>query len=445
MAEMAEMAEPPLCDSLVTETSRLQHETVEACRPWLARATEDGLPPLARAKHIAYLKACLGLLPAPYVLADASRPWLLYWALTALYLLGEDVSMYADRVMSTVRPMQNPDGGFGGGHGQISHGAASYAVVLSLITVGGEEAVRMIDRRQLWRWLGQLKQADGGFCLSVGGEEDVRGAYCAMVIISLLALPLALPEHAPAWRRPGDTFVTGLPEYLSRCQTFEGGISGSPETEAHGAYAFCALACLSIIGDPADLFHRFLDLPALIAWLSARQNAPEGGFAGRTNKLVDGCYSHWVGGCWPLVEAALPPSGREGDPADLFSREGLVRYILSCCQAERGGLRDKPTKRPDTYHSCYVLAGLSAAQHRCHLAVRSAPEADDDDDRHLPDAFRWTVVPAPAEDSRSSDQLAPLHPVFVIPPSAVDRVRRYFAGGSTAMGRGSGRRRMAMR
>lgn len=33
-------------------------------------------------------------------------------------------------------------------------------------------------------------------------------------------------------------------------QTFEGGISSRPDAEAHGAYAFCALACLCILGDP---------------------------------------------------------------------------------------------------------------------------------------------------------------------------------------------------
>ena len=33
------------------------------------------------------------------------------------------------------------------------------------------------------------------------------------------------------------------------------------------------------------------------------QQAPEGGFDGRTNKLVDACYSWWVGGCWSLIEA----------------------------------------------------------------------------------------------------------------------------------------------
>lgn len=118
----------------------------------------------------------------------------------------------------------------------------------------------------------------------------------------------------------------------------------------------------------------YLDVPRLIAWLSSRQYAPEGGFSGRTNKLVDGCYSHWVGACFPLIEACLNSStanrGSSGgglaadDPAatttttnkskrklppaeeSLFSREGLIRYILCCCQdqTKRGGLRDKPGK-----------------------------------------------------------------------------------------------------
>ncbi|KAI4249892.1 MAG: hypothetical protein LQ352_005498 [Teloschistes flavicans] len=40
-------------------------------------------------------------------------------------------------------------------------------------------------------------------------------------------------------------------------QTYEGGVSSSPQTEAHGAYAFCALACLSILGPPHDMIPRY--------------------------------------------------------------------------------------------------------------------------------------------------------------------------------------------
>jgi protein farnesyltransferase subunit beta len=92
-----------------------------------------------------------------------------------------------------------------------------------------------------------------------------------------------------------------------------------------------------------------MDVPLLLSWLSARQYAPEGGFSGRTNKLVDGCYSHWVGSCWPLIQSALdgpqPASGPERPSiGSLFSREGLMHYVLCCCQWKQGGLRDKPGK-----------------------------------------------------------------------------------------------------
>ena len=143
-------------------------------------------------------------------------------------------------------------------------------------------------------------------------------------------------------------------------------MAASPGNEAHGAYAFCVLACLSMLGQPSHILHRFgvsfslsinrpnpapryLDLPSLLSWLSARQYAPEGGFSGRTNKLVDSCYSHWVGGCWPFIDAALGHD-KNYAPGELSidrafcNQEGLARYVLSCAQAEKGGLRDKPLK-----------------------------------------------------------------------------------------------------
>jgi len=260
------------------------------------------------------------------------------------------------RVIATFRPCQTPTGGFGGGYGQLSHLASSYAALLSLVTVGGEETLDITDRRAMWHWLGRMKQLNGGFTMCEGGEQDVRGAYCAMVIVSLLNLPLELPPDSPARVKGDETFLTGLAEWVSRCQTYEGGIGAAPGNEAHGAYAFCALACLCVIGKPHETVNKYLNVPAFLQWLSSRQYAPEGGFAGRTNKLVDGCYSHWVGGCWALLEAALsaparPLNGLQSEETSgsalagyLWSREGLVRYILGCCQGKRGGLRDKPSK-----------------------------------------------------------------------------------------------------
>jgi len=54
-----------------------------------------------------------------------------------------------DSVIATLRPIQNKTGGFGGGHGQFSHLATTYASTLSLVMVGGEEALDLIDRQAM--------------------------------------------------------------------------------------------------------------------------------------------------------------------------------------------------------------------------------------------------------------------------------------------------------
>ncbi|KUJ21780.1 CaaX farnesyltransferase-like protein beta subunit Ram1 [Mollisia scopiformis] len=432
---------PPIRDLLHTGSSQVQDETIQECLPFLSglkldiECNEHGIPHLDRKKHITFLHHSLRNLPAPFVAADASRPWFFYWALSGLVAMGEDVSQYRERLISTLAPIQNSGGGFGGGNGQMSHLAPTYAVILSLIIVGGAEALDIIDRKAMWKWLGALKQPDGGFQMCVGGEEDIRGAYIAAVIITLLNLPLQLSKESLFWSREA-TLLTNLPEWISRCQTYEGGVSSRPDAEAHGAYAFCALACLSILDDPHIIIPEYLDVPCLISWLSARQYAPEGGFSGRTNKLVDGCYSHWVGGCWPLIEACLDgPSISSGDHLSapltsvghLYSREGLIRYILCCCQeqSKRGGLRDKPSHNSDSYHTCYVLAGLSSAQHKWHFNT-SATKTESSG--MLTAAYQWTSDPI-LEYSQifdEEDRVNTWHPIFAIPEGASERARSHF-------------------
>ncbi|KAH8811997.1 terpenoid cyclases/protein prenyltransferase alpha-alpha toroid [Xylogone sp. PMI_703] len=431
---------PPIQDLLDTHTSRVQDETIYECLPFLSgqepalKYNRHGVPRLDRDRHIRFLHNSLRRLPAPYVAADASRPWMFYWALCGLSTMGEDVSQYRERMVNTARPIQNESGGFGGGHGQTSHLATTYAIVLALTIVGGEEALDIIDRKAMWKWLGALKQPDGGFQMAVGGEEDIRGAYIAAVVISLLELPLELPQTSPAWS-PGATFLTNLPEWISSCQTFEGGIATRPDAEAHGAYAFCALACLCILGDPHVIIPECLDVPLLISWLSARQYAPEGGFSGRTNKLVDGCYSHWVGGCWPLLEACVEGPTEIGFApgvsfnGSLYSREGLIRYILCCCQdlGKRGGLRDKPSHSSDSYHTCYVLAGLSSAQHKWHFSPSML--AEETLSGNLISPYRWTVEPIVKETQvyDEEDRVKTVHPVFAVPQGVAERTRTYYA------------------
>lgn len=50
------------------------------------------------------------------------------------------------------------------------------------------------------------------------------------------------------------------------------------------------------------------------------------------------------------------PGGRP-----MFSAAGLQMWLMLACQ-EPSGLRDKPGKSPDFYHTCYCLSGLAVAQ-----------------------------------------------------------------------------------
>jgi hypothetical protein len=50
-------------------------------------------------QHIDFLRDALGEHPAPFVGIDASRPWMVYWSLMGLHLLGEDVTDYRTRLV----------------------------------------------------------------------------------------------------------------------------------------------------------------------------------------------------------------------------------------------------------------------------------------------------------------------------------------------------------
>ena len=56
----------------------------------------------------------------------------------------------------------------------------------------------------------------------------------------------------------------------------------------------------------------------------------------------------------------------------LFDTLMLERYILLCAQDIHGGLRDKPSKSRDFYHTCYNLSGLSIAQGE-HRVAKTDP------------------------------------------------------------------------
>lgn len=91
----------PIEEDFQTESSYLQQETADECLPLLTAfspvSNDFGLPSLAREKHIRFLRRALGRLPGGFSSLDASKPWMLYWALNGLALLGEDMTQFRHR------------------------------------------------------------------------------------------------------------------------------------------------------------------------------------------------------------------------------------------------------------------------------------------------------------------------------------------------------------
>eukprot|EP00775_Hariotina_reticulata_P002241 gene2241-2553_t len=271
---------------LQTHTSEQQHtvelkvaelyEDLSACDA----AEREDLLLLLRDRHARYLQGGLGQLPAGFVSLDASKPWICYWVLHGLVLLEHPLprSITEDQIIAFLSSCQHPTGGYGGGPGQMPHLAPTYAAISALLTLGGQAAYRSIDRAALSDFLHRMAippEQGGGFRMHQGksvvcllrmkgnratlthcGESDVRSCYTALAVASNLCLDTAALAAK-----------SGVVDYIRRCQA--------------------------------------LNLDRLLHWAVQRQGWAEGGFNGRTNKLVDGCYSFWQGGMFPLLQELI--------------------------------------------------------------------------------------------------------------------------------------------
>ncbi|GJJ10646.1 hypothetical protein Clacol_004873 [Clathrus columnatus] len=272
-------------DGYRTETS-LEQWLVEGSFLEALPSDPSKISVLKRNEHLNYLaKLLLEGLNKRCVVQDASQPWLTFWILLSFSLLGVLLDPgNKQRVINTILAMQHPDGGFGGGPKQAPHILPTYAAVCTLAIVGRPGkggGWDEINRKGLYNFFLSLKQPDGSFHVMRDGEVGIRykrGTYC------LLAVSTMLNILTP-------TLVEGVPDFVR---------------EAHGGYTSCALASWVFLKPFWEgTSTPSIDVKKTIRWLTKLQGggANMGGFRGRTNKLVDGCYSWWVGGCFALLPA----------------------------------------------------------------------------------------------------------------------------------------------
>ncbi|KAK2194804.1 bifunctional Protein farnesyltransferase subunit beta/Terpenoid cyclases-protein prenyltransferase alpha-alpha toroid/PFTB repeat/Prenyltransferase subunit beta [Babesia duncani] len=334
-----------LCDQLIIDSGPVIYleshgETIlqKTCNACMAESS------LMKQSHICYIQKYLTAhgdakrIDLYYL--NCSEPWIVYWTLHSLCILGADISLYKQRALATLENCWDArNGGYGGGHGQIAHLATTYA---ALCVYKMLNCLDRVNVGAIYGFLTSMKLENGCFTVHKYGEYDVRGIYCAIASASMLNILTPELQHNVA-------------EHISKCQTYEGGIAGELNLEAHAGYTYCAVAALALM-DRLDV----INVEKLKSWCHSLQTN-QFGYQGRTHKLVDACYSFWVGATIDILTGAW---------GTCLNAQLLKVYLYTFSQMQQG-FRDKPNVQPDLYHTCYALSALLV------LSRHSVCEGDD--------------------------------------------------------------------
>jgi protein farnesyltransferase subunit beta len=325
--------------------------------------------------HFNFAKQHIPQIPRGNTAIAAGMPWFSYWILNVLDMLTKNCPQLSHdsklKFIPFLEELQHPEGGFCGYPSGMQHVVSNYAAVMAIMALGIEEGYKIINRDGMKKFLRKLKvknkenylydsrgnyvveQGDGitgykvhwpgSYQMHENGESDLRATYCALTVAYVLNIL-------------DDELIEGVVDNIKLCQTFEGGLGPEPYCEAHGGYSFCGIATLVILNKLEEINTR-----SFLRWLVNKQMRHEGGFQGRTNKLVDSCYSFWQGAVFNLLVMS-DKKYYSHDKELLYDQLALQAYILFACQNEGGGLMDKPGKRPDLFHTNYATAGLSLSQ-----------------------------------------------------------------------------------
>ena len=380
-----------------------------------------------RLLHYNFAKKLMSKLPGGYSSLDSGYPWLLYWVTNIISMCKDNYALNHNDKMQFVqilKELQHEEGGFCGSPKGHAHLISTYAAVMAIVNLGIPEAYDIIDINKMKNFLLKMKnnQFDinqepsytdkngvylitrdknnefisyhtaypGTFQNHINGESDLRSTYCAMVVASVLNL-INYDDLE------NDPITKGVVNNIKNCQTFEGGLGPEPFCEAHGGYSYCGIATLVLLKKLNEI-----DTNSFVRWLVNRQMTKEGGFNGRTNKLVDSCYSFWQGSIFNMIY--MGDNKFTYDMELLYDQLSLQAYILFACQnLQNGGLIDKPGKFPDLFHTNYATAGLSLSQ-EC-----------------LKDNFKVAL------NSDLDDVFEKMNPIYCVTQEKIEKALKYYA------------------
>lgn len=334
-----------------TRTSEAEHSNEESIKESL-----NAVLKLYREKHFNYCTYMLekkGKIETYGKFKDESFfIWNPTYFLFPMRVLGyekeheEQMNKYIEICTKYIAKKITKEGVFSGLYMDNGHLVSNYSAVMTIALIGTEEAYKLVDRQKIYKFLLGLKVKNGSFRTTKGMEYDIRATFTALLIA--YSFNMLTPE-----------LTKGVEEYVLSCRNYDGGYSPKPGLEPHGGYVHCAVGIMNIIGK-LDL----LDLDSLIKWICLKQMEFNGGFQGRVNKLVDSCYSWWIGSSGKIISDHL---GIE----PFWNTQAMTDYLIKSSQSSNGGFCDHRPSYPDPFHTFYGLAGL------CVSGLRSFGEGED--------------------------------------------------------------------
>lgn len=266
-----------------------------------------------------------------YTVTEYLRMSGIYWGLTAMCVLGKDISstMKSAEIVEWVMACYHPEsGGFGASIDHDEHMLYTLSAIQILAICGQLER---LDKVKVASYIASRQLDDGSFTGDQWGEVDTRFSYCGLAGLAILGL-----------LDSGLINLTKACDFIARCRNFDGGFGAVPGAESHAGQIFCCVGALSI----GRALHH-VDAKLLGWWLSERQ-CDSGGLNGRPEKQADVCYSWWI-----LSSLAILGKTHWIDQAKL--RE----FILACQDPQEGGIGDRPGNMTDIFHTFFGISGLS--------------------------------------------------------------------------------------
>ncbi|KIW17578.1 hypothetical protein PV08_04773 [Exophiala spinifera] len=362
-------------------------------------------------RHVKYWKRCAQLLPEQYTAGESNRMSFGFFIVAALDLLDaietattpEERHSWIEWIYACQVPFTGGFRGFTGTnlgsmrtlhnwHWDSANLPNTYFALATLVILGDD--LSRVKRKECVAWVRSLQRENGSFGEFLGeddaveGGDDPRLCMCALGTLSILQ-----GTEQGVGDSPIDTVK--LKEYISNCQSHDGGIAQQPLLEAHSGLNYCGIATISFLGllqsprvSAYDVSSQAgLDIEACIKWMIDRQTtwieedeeededdvaAPRftdqdksssataaeaiqsleqktiAGFCGRCGKMADTCYCFWNAGALAILQRQ-----------ELVDIEALRCYLLEKVAHLIGGFAKAPGELPDLLHSYTGLAALA--------------------------------------------------------------------------------------